>query len=107
MKSLRLVLLFTITALLLSSVAFAQDMTYNEAPMLADKVAAGELPALADRLPAEPLVVTPIDSVGTYGGTWHMGSRGVGDDAGFTRTVGYYGLVRWNCRLDVCHSRCR
>ncbi len=95
MKGLRLVLLFTITALLLSSVAFAQDMTYNEAPMLADKVAAGELPAIADRLPAEPLVVTPIDSVGTYGGTWHMGSRGVGDDAGFTRTVGYYGLVRW------------
>ncbi|MDH5798921.1 MAG: ABC transporter substrate-binding protein, partial [Paracoccaceae bacterium] len=27
------------------------------------------LPSLADRLPAEPLVVVPYDSVGRYGGT--------------------------------------
>lgn len=29
----------------------------------------GDLPALADRLPSEPLVVAPYDSVGVYGGT--------------------------------------
>ncbi|WP_413717347.1 ABC transporter substrate-binding protein [Silicimonas sp. MF1-12-2] len=29
----------------------------------------GDLPALADRLPAEPLVVVPYESVGKYGGT--------------------------------------
>ena len=29
----------------------------------------GELPALADRLPEDPLVVVPYDSIGTYGGT--------------------------------------
>ncbi|MFT7593746.1 MAG: peptide/nickel transport system substrate-binding protein [Paracoccaceae bacterium] len=29
----------------------------------------GDLPALADRLPAEPLILTPYDAIGTYGGT--------------------------------------
>ncbi len=95
MKALRLVVLFIITALLLSSVAYAQDMTYNEAPMLADKVAAGELPPVAERLPAEPLVITPLE-VGQYGGTWHMGTRGGGDEVIYIRTVGYHMLVRWN-----------
>ncbi len=96
MKHFRLAVLFLITALLLSSVAFAQGMTYQQSPSLDAAVAAGDLPPVEGRLPADPLVVTPIDSIGTYGGVWHMGSRGVGDDAGFTRTVGYFGLVRWN-----------
>ncbi len=96
MKNLRFALLMTAVMLIVSSVAFAQGMTYHEAPMLTDQVNAGTLPPLDQRLPTDPLVVTPLDSVGQYGGTWHMGSRGVGDDAGFTRTVGYYGLVRWN-----------
>ena len=43
--------------------------TYNEAPMLADQVKAGKLPPVADRLPVEPMVVTPVEGVGTYGGT--------------------------------------
>jgi len=30
------------------------------------------LPALADRLPSEPLVVAPYDSIGKYGGTFDM-----------------------------------
>lgn len=41
---------------------------FGEAPMLADKVAAGELPAVAERLPSEPLIVEPLNSVGVYGG---------------------------------------
>lgn len=46
----------------------------KEAPALADMVAAGTLPALADRLPAEPVVTTPYESVGKYGGTLHTAS---------------------------------
>ena len=42
--------------------------SYSEAPMLADKVASGELPALAERLPKEPLVVEPLSTIGVYGG---------------------------------------
>src|SRR5688572_18982301 len=46
-----------------------------EAPMLAEMVAAGELPPLEERLPAEPLVVEPIESIGEYGGTWRRAFR--------------------------------
>ncbi len=41
----------------------------REAPMLAERVAAGDLPPLEERLPVNPMVVEPIDSVGRYGGT--------------------------------------
>jgi len=40
-----------------------------EAPMLARLVAEGKLPALSERLPENPLVVTPLGEIGTYGGT--------------------------------------
>jgi peptide/nickel transport system substrate-binding protein len=45
------------------------DTRYNEAPELADMVAAGDLPPVDERLPANPLVLSPIDQVGSYGGT--------------------------------------
>ena len=41
---------------------------YNEAPMLAARVANGELPPVGERLPPNPVVVTPREEVGTYGG---------------------------------------
>ncbi len=41
---------------------------FNEAPMLAAMVAAGELPPVQERLPEEPLVVQPLASIGSYGG---------------------------------------
>jgi len=43
--------------------------TYSEAPMLAEKVAAGELPPVDERLPVEPIMVDPLGQVGTYGGS--------------------------------------
>jgi peptide/nickel transport system substrate-binding protein len=43
---------------------------YNEAPMLAEMVTAGELPPVDERLPEDVQVVTPVDGVGQYGGTW-------------------------------------
>ena len=42
---------------------------YGEAPMLADKVKAGSLPPVDQRLPDNPLVLTGPDGIGTYGGT--------------------------------------
>ncbi len=73
-----------LTVLLLSGVicligvTSALAITYNEAPMLRTKVAAGELPAVEERLPEEPFVVGPgvllpvedLDlEIGQYGGT--------------------------------------
>ncbi|HET6485997.1 MAG TPA: ABC transporter substrate-binding protein, partial [Spirochaetia bacterium] len=41
---------------------------YNESPMLKDLVAKGALPSVDKRLPAEPLVVQPLEEIGQYGG---------------------------------------
>ena len=44
--------------------------TFNEAPMLADMVSAGDLPPVEDRLPdrEDIQVVQPREAIGTYGG---------------------------------------
>lgn len=44
--------------------AFAQD--YSESPMLADHVSNGNLPAIAERLPLNPAVMVPLESIGDY-----------------------------------------
>ncbi len=75
-------------------IASAQDA--KEAPALAKMVSDGKLPKLADRLPAKPLVVTPIETSGTYGGQLRRGLRGSADHNGILRMVGNQGLVRWN-----------
>lgn len=52
-----------------SSAEVAMDGTFKEAPSLAEKVASGDLPPVDERLPNEPAVMEPIDSVGTYNDT--------------------------------------
>ena len=56
-----------LAACLLATTAWAQP--YSEAPSLAARVAAGELPPVEDRLPLNPAVMVPIESVGTYSDT--------------------------------------
>lgn len=75
--------------------AHAQD-TAKEAPALAKLVADGKLPKLAERLPEKPLMVTPLERPGTYGGVLRRGLRGSADHNGILRMVGNQGLVRWN-----------
>src|SRR3954462_3327441 len=48
----------------------------GEAPQLAALVKEGKLPPVAQRVPQEPLVLKPLRSVGTYGGTWRRGFLG-------------------------------
>ncbi|MEZ4637678.1 MAG: ABC transporter substrate-binding protein [Caldilineaceae bacterium] len=72
------------------------DTAAKEAPMLAEMVAAGELPPLEERIPTNPMVVTPVESLGEYGGTWRTGLRGGQDNAWLVRTIGYDYLVRWD-----------
>jgi peptide/nickel transport system substrate-binding protein len=55
---------------------------YSEAPMLAALVAAGELPSVDNRLPKEPKVVPPVESIGKYGGRltlYATSDRGIND----------------------------
>lgn len=41
---------------------------YNEAPMLAELVAAGKLPPVDERLPESPIVMEVFEEIGKYGG---------------------------------------
>ena len=68
---------------------------YQEAPMLAERVAAGQLPPVAERMPKRPAVVEPIDEIGQYGGTWNRLAVGTGDFS-LTSRLGYEPLVRWD-----------
>lgn len=66
---------------------------FGESPMLADMVAAGELPAVEDRLPEEYQVVDVVDSIGEYGGKWHTVTWWSG--AGNIKMVMYDPPIRW------------
>lgn len=72
------------------------DLSAKEAPGLAEMVAAGTLPPLEERIPTNPLVITPFESLGQYGGTWRSGLRGGQDTAWLTRILGYDYLVSWD-----------
>ncbi len=77
----------------------AVNTAYREAPELAARVAAGDLPPVATRLPQNPLVVQPVERLGRYGGTWHMAMAGTEqalDRWLIWRTLGYENLVRWD-----------
>jgi peptide/nickel transport system substrate-binding protein len=67
---------------------------FSEAPMLADLVKAGKLPAVDQRLPAEPLVVKAIEEVGAYGGTWRRAWKGPSDFHCYGR-LNYDPILRW------------
>jgi len=51
--------------------AAANNQGYNEAPMLAEQVAAGTLPSVEERLPVadDIMIEQDVMSIGTYGGT--------------------------------------
>lgn len=63
---------------------------FSEAPDLATKVAAGELPPVEERLPVEPKVVQPVETIGQYGGTLRRAWTGPSD--------------RWNIRHLIGES---
>jgi peptide/nickel transport system substrate-binding protein len=83
-----------VAMLALTSAAVALD--YQEAPAFAAAVSEGTLPPVAERLPAQPEVVTPLGEIGTYGGVIRYGLRGSSDHNHILRMVGNQGLVRWN-----------
>ncbi|RIK52784.1 MAG: twin-arginine translocation pathway signal [Chloroflexi bacterium] len=71
---------------------------FAEAPMLAEKVAGGELPALEERLPVREdlLVIQPLDEIGKYGGVWRRGFTGPADSQNGHRVAGGDRLLFWD-----------
>lgn len=66
--------------------ALAQ-MTYSEAPMLAEQVASGALPPVEDRLPTTPRTIPVFGEIGTYGGTMRRAFNGPSDRWGPTKLM--------------------
>lgn len=66
----------------------------NESPMLAEMVAAGDLPPLDERIPVEPLVIEPYSEIGKYGGTWHRFDTST-DGAHLAMAMYAYSPVHW------------
>jgi len=61
----------------------------------------GDLPALADRLPSEPLVMVPYDSVGKYGGTLDVLSNATEAGTSDFLSVRHVNLVRYSDDLQT------
>ncbi|WP_416409637.1 ABC transporter substrate-binding protein [Agrobacterium rosae] len=75
--------------------ALAEINPAKEPAMLDALVKTGSLPAVTDRLPINPLVVTPLDRVGTHGGDWNSAIVGGGSLSMLFRYQAYEPLVRY------------
>lgn len=69
--------------------AKAFPRAFKDAPMLAEQVKAGKLPAVDKRLPepSQLFVVKPLREVGKYGGTWRRAFTGPADHENGNRIV--------------------
>jgi peptide/nickel transport system substrate-binding protein len=72
-----------------------QGGMYNEAPMLAELVASGDLPSVDQRLPLSPRVITPTYDVGSYGGTLRRAFKGLSDRWGPVK-LSEEGAIQWD-----------
>lgn len=66
----RKMLLLSLSVLLVLVFASGVVYGYNQSPILAKKVANGELEPVDQRLPENPAVVEVRDRIGEYGGSW-------------------------------------
>lgn len=75
----------------------APESRFQEAPMLADKVAAGDLPPVDERLPENPQVIKSLTGEqGVYGGEMKIGFTGTDPHWGGMMFVGGWdGLLQW------------
>jgi peptide/nickel transport system substrate-binding protein len=73
-------------AFLVTTTFGSAALAFQESPMLTELVTAGQLPPVAERLPANPTVVESLE-VGQYGGTWHRAFKGPGDRWGPTKLM--------------------
>jgi peptide/nickel transport system substrate-binding protein len=78
---------------------------YNEAPMLAAMVEAGNLPPVDERLPKNPWVYPPNDGIGNYGGVMRRGFKGVSDAWGCRKFIDRK-LVTWSPDLQLIPRLC-
>lgn len=61
----------------------------------------GPLPPLAERLPEEPLVLVPYDSIGQYGGTFHALSNATEAGTSDFLSIRHVNLMRYSDDLET------
>lgn len=84
-------MLFLALALMIPYVVSSSEaMTFTEAPVLAERVAAGELPPVEERLPKNPNVLQ-VDEIGQYGGYWRQSIINGSFHHAFHHMTGYLG----------------
>jgi len=80
-------------------------LTFSENPdigKLNDRIHGNaKLPALAGRLPQEPVVVAPYDSIGTYGGTFDALSNATESGTSDFMAIRHVNLVRYSDDLET------
>jgi len=78
-----------------------QPPSFKEAPLLADKVAKGELPPLSKRLPEDYAVIQPgqPQGIGKYGGTWQSVFTGPADQQNVER-ITHNHMLFWTADLS-------
>lgn len=82
------------SAAMLPHWAYAQAAP--ESAFLQADVDAGTLPPVAERLPVNPLVITPLEQPGQQGGDWRHALVGGGSLSMLVRYQGYEPLVRFD-----------
>ncbi|MEI6466772.1 MAG: ABC transporter substrate-binding protein, partial [Verrucomicrobiota bacterium] len=68
----------------------------GEAPVLAELVAEGRLPPVAERTGPEPVVLEGVDGIGRYGGTWYRLVNSLTDFTTVYWRLSGSNLVRWS-----------
>lgn len=65
-----------------------QTRAFKEAPMLTERVRSGDLPPVSERLPENPVVIVPMEEIGTYGGTLRRALTGdIAQTPGVSKTL--------------------
>jgi len=76
--------------------AWARAQAIGESAFLQAEVDSGALPPVAERLPVNPLVLTPLERAGQQGGDWNHALVGGGSLSMLVRYQGYEPLVRYD-----------
>ena len=86
------------------SISDTMPTAFSEAPTLAERVASGDLPAVEERLPVNPLVIEPAEMIGSYGGTLRGAFTGPGDRQNYERWINDYTLF-WDAGATELRPR--
>jgi peptide/nickel transport system substrate-binding protein len=75
--------------------------SFKESPEFAKSVVEGKLPAVADRIGQDPLVIKPVHEIGKYGGVLRRAYNGPADQASaFRSCAGPDSLLYWDYRQE-------